>query len=292
MKLLTEITGGTKICAVIGHPVKHSLSPPMHNAAFAATGLDYAYVAFDVADVTSFMAGIRACENVVGLSVTIPHKIAVMSLVDEVDDQARLAGCVNTVTCRENRLFGSLTDGAGVLRAFEAHGVDLTGKRVLFFGSGGAVRAVAFALVTRAQPAALTIAGRTRERVDRLIEDIAKVTTIPARTAMLPEDLNRVVPEHDILIHGTPVGMYGNHPEESVVPWDLLQPGQVVLDMVYRPRWTRLLRDALALECVVIPGLEMLLYQAALQFETWTGIPAPIDVMRAVLEHKLEQDQC
>mgnify|MGYP000999421348 CR=1 FL=1 len=96
----------------------------------------------------------------------------------------------------------------------------------------------------------------------------------------------------DILIHGTPVGMHGADPNESVVPWDLLQPGQVVFDMVYRPKWTRLLRDALALECTVIHGLEMLLYQAALQFETWTGIPAPIDVMREALENKLEQDQC
>lgn len=264
----------------------------MHNAAFAEAGLDYTYVAIDVCDVRPFMEGIRACENVVGLSVTIPHKIAVMACVDEVDEQGRLAGCVNTVTHRDHRLVGSLTDGAGVLRAFEAHGVDLTDRRVLFLGSGGAVRAAAFALATRARPAGLTIAGRTRERVDTLVEDISKVAKIPVKAALLPEDLTRVVPEHEIVIHGTPVGMYGNSPDESVVPWKLLQPEQVVFDMVYRPKWTRLLRDALALECVVIHGLEMLLYQAVLQFEMWTGISAPVEVMRAALEQKLDRDQC
>lgn len=262
----------------------------MHNAAFAASGLDYVYVALDVSEVGPFMEGIRACDNVVGLSVTIPHKIAVMACVDEVDEQGRLAGCVNTVTQRDHRLLGSLTDGAGVLRAFEAHGVELSGKRILFLGSGGAVRAAAFALATRARPAGLTIAGRTQERVDTLVEDITKATQIPVRAALLPEDLNRVVPEHEIVIHGTPVGMYGNSPGESVVPWKLLQPGQVVFDMVYRPKWTRLLRDAQSLNCTVLHGLEMLLYQAVLQFETWTGIPAPVDVMREVLEQKLGQD--
>jgi len=264
----------------------------MHNAAFAACGLDYAYVAFDVADVSAFISGIRTCENVVGLSVTIPHKIGVMSCLDDVDPLARLAGCVNTVTRQGSRLLGSLTDGAGVLRAFAAHQVALDGKKVLFLGAGGAVRADAFALATQAAPASLTIAGRTAEKVCALAADISKACRIPVHAAMLPDDLNRIVPEHDILIHGTPVGMHGADPNESVVPWDLLQPGQVVFDMVYRPKWTRLLRDALALECTVIHGLEMLLYQAALQFETWTGIPAPIDVMREALENKLEQDQC
>jgi len=264
----------------------------MHNAAFAAAGLDFAYVAFDVTDVRPFMAGIRTCENMVGLSVTIPHKMTAMACVDEVDEQARLAGCINTVTRKDTRLLGSLTDGAGVLRAFQARGIDLTGKRILFLGSGGAVRAAVFALVTQAHPAALTIAGRTRERVDTLVEDIAKATHIPVKAACLPEDLTQIVPNHEILIHGTPVGMYGHCPDESVVPWKLLQPEQVVFDMVYRPKWTRLLRDALALDCMVIHGLEMLLYQAVLQFETWTGIPAPVDIMRKVLEDKLEQDQC
>jgi hypothetical protein len=183
-----KIDTETKLCAVIGNPVKHSLSPAMHNAAFQSADLNYVYLAFNVTGVQACVAGMRALPSFRGLSVTIPHKVAVMPYLDEVDALARHVGCVNTITNENGRLVGTSTDGLGTLRVFERAGVSLRGKRVLFIGSGGAVRSVAFAFAERGAPAGVTILGRTPAHVDTLVADLEASSPVPihARVAFFP----------------------------------------------------------------------------------------------------------
>lgn len=284
-----KINTETKLCAVIGNPVKHSLSPAMHNAAFQAADLNYVYLAFNVTDVQACVAGMRALPSFRGMSVTIPHKVAVMPYLDEVDALARHVGCVNTITNENGRLVGTSTDGLGTLRVFERAGVSLRGKRVLFIGSGGAVRSVAFAFAERGAPAGVTILGRTPAHVDTLVADLEASSPVPIHAGYLPGHLHNALGDHDIIIHGTPTGMHGHDEGRSCVPRGWLSSRHVVFDMVYRPQKTQFLEDAEAVGCRTVPGLEMLLEQAMLQFEIWTGAPAPGEVMRAALLAELAQ---
>jgi len=274
------------VCAVIGNPVEHSLSPLIHNAAFEAAGLNFVYVAFRVEDVAGCLAGMRALSSFRGMSVTIPHKLAVMAHLDEIDPMARKVGSVNTITNENGRLIGSTTDGPGTLKSFAEAGVSLDGKRVLFVGSGGAVRAVAFAVADSTQAAGITILGRTPERVRALVDDIAGKTTANVAAGDLELDLGEAMDRHDIIIQGTPLGMAPERAGLSPVPVDLFKPDHVVFDMVYRPLRTRFIQDAETRGCRVILGIEMLINQAALQFEAWTGTAAPVGAMReAVVRH-------
>lgn len=275
------IDAATQICAVIGHPVGHSLSPAIHNAAFAARGLNYVYLAFDVADLAGFVQGMRAMPSFRGVSVTIPHKRAIREHLDEIDPLAARIGSVNTVVrTQDDRLAGYSTDGPGTLRAFAEAGVDLTGKRALFLGGGGAVRAVAFAFAVDAKTAGITLLGRNRSRIDALAADLAAATHAPVTSGDLTGDIREAIAEHDVIVQGTPIGMVPESAGETIVPAEALETRHVVFDMVYNPHETRLLQDAAAVGCTRVYGIDMLLQQAALQFELWTGAPAPIDAMR------------
>lgn len=284
---MPSIDTATQLCAVIGNPVEHSLSPLIHNAAFEATGLNYVYVAFRVVDVAGCLAGMRALPSFRGMSVTIPHKIAVMDHLDEIDPMAVKVGAVNTIVNEGGRLLGSTTDGVGTLRAFAEAGVDLAGMRALFVGSGGAVRSVAFAMVEQAGVAQVTILGRTPSRVDALVDDLAAKTGGNVRGGSLADDLAGAMAEHDVVVQGTPMGMYPERMDETLVPRRLLRREHVVFDMVYRPHKTRLIREAEAVGCRTVLGIEMLLHQAAVQFETWTGAAAPLAAMRGPLAAEL-----
>lgn len=285
----TQIDTHTKLCAVIGNPVSHSLSPVMHNAAFQETGLNYVYLAFAVKDVAGCVSGMRAMMGFRGLSVTIPHKIEIMNYLDEMDDLARYVGCVNTVINDDGVLKGTITDGLGALRAFERAGICLNQKSVLFIGTGGAARAVAFAMALSGKPSLLRIVGRTPAHVDSLVNDLRQRVPIPIYGGSLADTDTSLAASHDILINSTPVGMYGHSAGVSSAPRSWLRSGQIVFDMVYRPRITRLLQEAEAVGATIIPGLEMLLYQAALQFELWTSVPAPEYKMRCALEEVLKE---
>jgi shikimate dehydrogenase len=276
---MSKIDTATKLCAVIANPVEHSLSPSMHNAAFEAAGLNFVYLAFRVEDVAACLAGIRAMPGFRGVSVTIPHKIAVMEHLDEVEPMAQRVGCVNTIVNDDGCLIGSTTDGPGTLRAFQEAGVSLDGKKILFLGSGGAVRAVAFAMAELTQAKYVSVLGRTASRVDALVDDLAAKTPMKVYGGELRVDLSDAMAAHDVVIHGTPIGMHPNA-GESCVSKQLLRPDQVVFDMVYRPFKTKLLQDAEDVGCTTIPGVEMLINQAVLQFERWTGTEAPYQAMR------------
>ncbi len=284
------IDAHTGLCAIIGHPVGHSLSPRIFNAAFDAAGLNYVYLAFDVTDVGGFVTGMRATPGFRGLAVTIPHKLAVIPHLDALDPLARKIGSVNTVTHADGKLVGSTTDGLGALRAFDRAGVDLTGLRILFLGSGGAARAVAFTFADRCAPAFITIAGRTPANVESLAKDLRGATSVPVKTADLSGDASALMAGHDVIVQSTSVGMQGKEAGKSPIPPETLLPHHVVFDMVYRPHRTPLIQAAERAGCTVVYGIEMLLQLAAIQFEGWTGTAAPLDGMRSAAQGAIAGD--
>ncbi|MFP6581876.1 MAG: shikimate dehydrogenase [Candidatus Hydrogenedentota bacterium] len=273
----------TQLCGVIGNPVGHSLSPAIHNAGYEAQGLNFVYLAFEVSDLKSVLDGMRSMPNFRGLSVTIPHKLAVIEHLDEIVPMAERVGSVNTITNENGKLIGSSTDGPGTLKAFEEAAVDLSGKRVLMLGAGGAVRAVAFAMAEVVGDGCVTLAGRNLERGEPLARDLREKTDARINVGHLENDIDTLVPQHDVIVQGTPMGMAPESVGASCVPAGLLRSEQVVFDMVYRPLRTKLIEDAEAAGCQVILGSEMLVRQAAVQYSTWTGQDAPVDVMREAL---------
>lgn len=283
-----EIDTQTKLCGVIGNPVHHSLSPAIHNAAFRKMGLNFVYLAFPVEVIGDAIKGVRALGNCRGFSVTIPHKLAAMPFLDEVDQTARHIGAINTIVVENGKLIGYNTDASGALRALREGGAALSGQRVLMLGSGGAARAIAFALAGDAQIAGLTILGVDEEERRRLVQDLRSRTSVVVEDGPIQDDsLRSWIPHCRTVIHCTPVGM-SPHVEETCVPAAMWRSDLTVMDIVYNPRRTRLLKEARAAGCRTIQGIEMFLCQAILQFELWTNQTAPADVMRAVLERRFQ----
>jgi shikimate dehydrogenase len=281
-----KIDGKSHICAVIGDPVEHSLSPALHNAAFEEKELNMCYVAFRVEDLEAAMAGVRGL-NLLGLSVTIPHKVAILSYLDEVDETARRIGSVNTVLHKQGRLIGYNSDGMGAVRALREADLSLADSKITILGSGGAARAIAFTLGKEVALREMTLLGIDVEECGLLAEDLQKTLAFPVRwEPMSLETLNRHIPESDGVIHCTPVGM-SPHAEQTVLDRQLLRPGQFVFDIVYNPLKTRLLREAESIGCQIVPGVEMFIHQAVFQFELWTGQAAPVDCMRRVVMEAL-----
>jgi shikimate dehydrogenase len=285
---MSSIHATTTLCAILGHPVGHSLSPAIHNAAFQALGLDFVYVAHDVAPEVLPQAIRGACAlGYRGLSITIPHKVAALGLMDEVDDTARGIGCINTVVIDQGRLTGHNSDGLGALGALRSADADPRGRRVLLLGSGGAARAIAMSLAMHAPPERLVILGILPDELGALVRDLETRAHYRAEGRALDHaTLSAGLGGADLVLHTTPVGMHPNR-DESLVPVDLWRPGLVVFDAVYNPRETRLLSEARAAGARVVAGVEMFLGQAVVQFELWTGHPAPAEVMRRVLEERL-----
>ncbi len=276
--------GATKVYALIGDPVEHSLSPVMFNAAFRATGIDAIYVAFKVKPegLEDAARGIRQL-GIAGVNVTTPHKSAVLLLLDEVSRQAREIEAVNTIHNVEGELVGYNTDGMGALKALESNVPNLSKKRIVIVGAGGAGRAIAHALAGRCR--SVTILNRTKEKATRVAERLRRKGFDVEARGLSPEELRESLSLSDVLIHATAVGM--GKPEESLIPKELLRSDLVVFDIVYHPLETKLLRDSKSVGAETINGIEMLIWQAA-AFEIWTRKKAPVDVMRkAVLEQIL-----
>jgi shikimate dehydrogenase len=285
---MSRIDASFKVCALLGLPARHSVGPALHNAAFEALSLPLVYVAHEVepARLVEAFAGARAMDYR-GLSITMPHKVAALGLVDDVDDTARAIGCINTVVNQDGRLRGANVDGLGALGALRQAGADPAGRRVLVLGSGGAARALAITIGMAAKPAELLILGAIEDELARLARDVAERTGCRVGAELLTDTaLAAGLGKAQILLHCTPVGMKPDS-ERSLVPRDRLRSDLVVFDAVYNPRRTLLLREATAAGCCVIEGTEMFLGQAALQFELWTGKPAPKEIMRRVLDARL-----
>ncbi|MEA3184648.1 MAG: shikimate dehydrogenase [Ilumatobacteraceae bacterium] len=270
------ITAATRVAAVIGSPVGHSLSPALHNAGFAATGVDWVYAAFEVAPggAAAALEAMRVL-GLGGLSVTTPHKEDVAKLVDELDPAAEALRSVNTVVpTADGRLRGYSTDGAGFLASLDAHDVDVAGRSVCVLGAGAAARAIVDALA-RSGAASVTVVNRSRERA-QAAADLAG----PAGAVGEAGDVTRC----DIVVNATSVGMGSND-----LPCDiaLLRAGQVVADIVYYPRRTAFLVGAELAGARTVEGLGMLVHQALLQQQLWTGLIPDVAVMWAAAEREL-----
>jgi shikimate dehydrogenase len=280
-----NISGKTRVCGVIGEPIEHSLSPIMHNAAFQAIGLDFAFLAFRVkpAEVEFAVNGVRAL-NIRGLNITMPHKTAIITHLDRVDLSAQIVNSVNTVLNKENLLFGFNTDGVGAVKALKENGVELKGRKILLLGAGGAARAIAYALAKEADE--LAVLNRTVKQAQALARLLEKSFNKKIASGSLsPYDVEINIQDSDILINATSVGMKPK-PDESPIAPKMLRRDMAVMDIVYNPLETRLTKDAKAAGAEVISGIEMLIYQGAASFEIWTGKSAPVEVMRqAALSH-------
>ena len=265
------------VYGIVGNPVGHSISPPMHEAAYEALGIDAKYVTFEPAEaeIEQAIAGADTL-GIAGLNVTIPFKQDVFKIVDP-DPLAARIGAVNTVAFPENGPpQGYNTDAAGATRSFDHHGVSIDGKQAVVVGAGGAGRAAAFALADAG--AAVHIANRTVERAESLADSVADATGGGLDT------LASTVAEADLLVNATSVGM---KEEKTPVDRELLHSELAVLDAVYTPRETRLLKDAAAAGATTIQGVWMLLFQGVEAFELWTGETAPIDAMNDALQAAL-----
>ncbi len=282
------IDARTRLCLLIGDPVEHSLSPAIHNAAFRGLGLNYVYLAFQVKDVKAAVEGLRGL-GVRGASVTIPHKLAVIRHLDEIEDVAEWIGSVNTILNDRGVLKGYNSDASGALAALRERGVRLGGKKALILGSGGAARSIGFALAARGKVKEICIIGIVEKEFKKLARDISRKTGVQARARMLEHDsLARAMAESDVVIQCTPVGMYPKI-KQTLVPKSFFRPELKVMDIVYNPLETRFLREARAAGCKTIPGIEMFLNQAVVQFELWTGVKAPKDLMRNILKKNLRK---
>ncbi|GAB4463010.1 MAG: shikimate dehydrogenase [Armatimonadaceae bacterium] len=283
--MIPTVRGTTRVVGVWGYPVKHSASPAMHNAAFAALGLDWVYVPFEVAPdrVAEAVAGIRAL-NLVGVNVTIPLKELVPPHLDDLTERASALGAVNTIIHRDGTLIGDSTDGPGFLTALEHAGIGVgSGSNVVVLGAGGSARALVRALTEAG--ASVTLANRNQERASALAAEVAlaPVTVIP-----LTEDaVGAALVGADVLVNTTSVGMYPETDALPPVPADALAPSVFVADLIYNPAETRLLSLARSRGCRTQNGIEMLVRQGAISFHHWTGIHPPVDVMRQAVEETL-----
>lgn len=274
----------TVLFGVFGDPVGHSKSPLMLNRAFQTAGINGVYAAFHILPGTlkAAVEGIRALQFR-GVNVTIPHKVEVMDYLDHIDEDARAIGAVNTIVNDNGVLTGYNTDGIGYVRSLkEETGIQLPGKRVLLLGAGGAARGIVYALAKEGVER-VVIANRTQARAEELASAMSSYVRVEG---IGQAEAASFIGETDLVINTTSAGMYPNV-EELPVDRGLLHQGLVASDLIYNPRITAFLREAQAVGARIHSGLGMFIYQGAYAFEYWTGQPAPVAQMRAVVEEAL-----
>jgi shikimate dehydrogenase len=283
---MMAISGKTQVCGVIGDPIEHTLSPTIHNAAFNNLGLDFVFLAFRVkaADLENALRGMRGL-GIHGLNVTMPHKTMVTAYLDELDAAVRFLGSANTVLNENGKLSGFNTDGVGALKALTENGAELSTKKVLLLGAGGAAKAIAFSLAK--EVGELVVLNRAAEKAKELAERLT--ITLGKRVvagSLSPDAISENLQDSDVLINATRVGMYPKA-KQSIVSPQWLRSDLTVMDIVYNPVETKLAGDAKAAGAKVVSGVEMLIYQGAASFEVWTGRAAPVEVMRKAALNKL-----
>ena len=286
---MSGIRGKTRLFCVLGHPVAHSLSPAMQNAALQAMGIDGVYVAFDVAPdgLGDAVRGLQAL-GVAGVNCTVPHKEAVVPFLDELSDEARFIGAVNTIVLRDGRRAGHNTDAPGFLAALRAEGVEPAGREAVVLGAGGSARAVLVALARCGTKIAL--ANRTAARAAELAEELNERLGDDAirPVSMDSRELEKAVERAEILVNTTSVGMSPDVEAMPPIPADALHPNLFVYDLIYNPLETRLLREARRRGSRGAHGAGMLAQQGALALELWTGQPAPVKLMEQVVVEALD----
>lgn len=281
----SRIDSNTILFGVIGHPIRHSKSPIMMNRAFQETGINGIYIASLVTSdrLSDFTAGVRAM-GIRGVNVTIPHKLDIMDLLDEIDPGAQAIGAVNTIVNDDGKLIGYNTDGIGYVRSLKEEAEpDLAGKRIVVIGAGGASRGIIYALA-KEKPSHITISNRSVGRAVELAKAFEDQVDIEA---VSNDKLQAACQEADIIINTTSVGMFPKTDETPVdAAW--LKPGSVVSDLIYNPIKTKFLEQAEQRGCRIHSGLGMFIYQGAYAFEYWTGQPAPVAAMRETVLASLQ----
>ena len=260
--------------AVVGNPVSHSLSPIMHNHAFSAIGFNGLYIPLEADDIQSAISGLKSL-HFTGASITIPHKESVIDFLDDLDDAATRIKAVNTIVNSDGRLIGYNTDWSGAMRALSDK-IEINGKDVAIIGAGGAARAVGFGI--QSEGGRTIILNRSISKGEQLAHELD--------TGFIPlSDVEKL--DCDILINTTPIGMTPNV-DDMCLPKTALHNNMVVMDIIYTPLQTKLLREAEKIGCACVDGLSMFVYQGAEQFALWTGQKAPVDIMRLAVLSTLE----
>lgn len=279
-----EITGTTRLTCLLGSPVAHSISPQMHNEAFRQLGLDYVYTAFDVAP-EHLPEAVSALKlfNIRGFNLTMPHKTAMLELVDELTPAAKLAQAVNTVTYEDGRLIGHTTDGVGYMRSVEDAGFSIIGKNMTLLGAGGAATAIC---TQAALDGVKNIYMFKRKNaswnsVQAFVDNVNRTTDCKVSLYDIQDEsqLKQALDNSDILTNATNVGMAPDV-TSSPIPASLLDSHLIVSDIIYNPRQTQLLKDAKKAGCPTMNGLYMLLYQGAASFECWTNEKMPVSIIK------------
>jgi shikimate dehydrogenase len=284
-----EITGRTKIVGVIGDPVEHSCSPPMHNAVFREMGMDYVYVPFRVRpeQIPAAVAGFKAL-NVAGINVTLPHKKAVLPLMDSVSQEVELIGAMNTIVFRDGIVQGHNTDARGFIASLREEGIDdVKGMKVVILGAGGGAQAVIVGLALE-EVDRITIANRTQEKAVQLAEIISGKTGILMEGVSLKDKhLSEYISESDLLVSTITAGMDPSIP--LVIDPDWLHENLTVCDIVYTPPETNLLKAAAERGLRTVGGTGMLVHQGAISFQLWTGKQPSVRTMRRALIEALRR---
>ncbi len=283
MKSRGRITSSTNIVGIFGDPVRQSISPAMHNAAFRALGLDFIYLPFHVYSKTqstlkNAIEAIRALD-IKGVNITIPHKEEAIKFIDEVSPDAEAAGSVNTIVNRNGRLFGFNTDGEGFLIGIKKEAnFSPRGKNIIIIGAGGAARSIIFSLL-RKKASSVVVANRTEARAEALARGFRK-TLKGARISAMGLDvkeIERLAPRADLVVNTTSIGMMGKGSMDF--PMHALEKNAIVADIVYKPVETDFIKKAKRCGLRTHNGLNMLIAQGALTFRLWTGMDAPQDAM-------------
>ena len=276
---------------VIGDPVDHSLSPVMHNAALKTLGLDneftYDQMKVRKEELKEFIRKVRTGE-IIGASVTMPYKEIIIPLLDELTTEADLIGAVNTIYIKDSRVIGHNTDGIGCIKTLEEAGVSINEKKVIILGAGGAAKAIAYTLALKGVKK-LAIINRTKKKAETLAKTIEQKTNTIVYTGNF-DLLETVLKDADIIINATSVGMRKISENQTLVTEDLIHSDMVVMDVVYDPRVTQLLKEAKKAGAKTVDGSSMLVYQGAEQFKIFTGRKAPIKIMRRALLEVLDEN--
>lgn len=268
------INGRTKVLAVIGDPIEHSLSPEIQNTICKKLNVNYAYIPFRIAseDLKDAVCGFKAC-NLSGFNITIPHKSNIMQYLDEVSQEALLMGAVNTVKNVDGRLYGYNTDGVGFIKSLQHEGVNVKNKNIVIIGAGGAVRGIAVKMALEGA-VQITILNRTVAKAENISEHINRnISNISQALPLNDNHFAETCADCDILINSTPIGMYPHTEASPVQSLDFFNKNDtVVCDLIYNPSKTKFLLKAEKAGCKIINGWGMLIYQAIEAFEIWTGM--------------------
>ncbi|MGL5514911.1 MAG: shikimate dehydrogenase [Sporomusa sp.] len=285
------ITAKTQKVGLLGWPLGHSLSPAMHNVAFAAGNLDYVYLPLPTPPelLPQAVAGLRAL-GFSGVNVTIPHKVAIIDCLDELDASATLVGAVNTVVIRDGRLIGYNTDSGGYIRSLTAAGVSVSGKHAVILGAGGAARAVVAGFIANGINT-VTIGARDAAKASATATAFSATGRQVTGVTLDSQDFAVALANADIIVNTTSLGMYPNVTSQPQIPWESLKPSAVISDIVYNPLITQFLAEAARRGHKTVTGEGMLAEQGALAFSLWTGCAEPSEIMRRTLLQELNANK-